>query len=163
LDSGELARLQIAVERDTARDAERAEIKRLGTRLLAIYSQIAASLRPKLMAVNRLIVPLQPCIRDIWHDHVLFDGDQVTGFVDFGAVRIESVAGDVARLLDSLVADDPAAWRAGLAAYQSIRRLTADELTLVPVFRASGILLAGINWLEWLFVEGRQFENVAEI
>src|SRR5262245_13108077 len=31
---------------------------------------------------------LQPAIRDIHHDHVLFTGDSVTGLIDFGAMRI---------------------------------------------------------------------------
>ncbi len=55
-----------------------------------------------------LKVPIQPCIGDIWHDHILFLGDGVSGLVDFGGMRADTVAGDIARLLGSLVADDPA-------------------------------------------------------
>ena len=51
-------------------------------------------------------VRLQPCIRDIWHDNVLFTGDQVSGLVDFGAMEFDNVAADVARLLASLASDD---------------------------------------------------------
>ena len=32
-------------------------------------------------------VELQPCIRDIWHDHVLYEGPRVSGLIDFGSMR----------------------------------------------------------------------------
>lgn len=50
---------------------------------------------------------LQPCIRDIWHDHVLFDGDRVTGLIDFGAMQIDTPATDIARLVGSLQSYSP--------------------------------------------------------
>src|SRR3569833_268917 len=46
-------------------------------------------------------VPQQPCICDIWHDNVLFTSNEVSGLVDFGAMRVDTVAIDVARLLGS--------------------------------------------------------------
>ena len=70
---------------------------------------------------------VQPCIRDVWHDHVLFEGDQVSGIVDFGAMRQDHVAVDVARLVGSLVGDAADERRQAFAAYQTLRPLTADE------------------------------------
>src|SRR5207253_1184387 len=32
-------------------------------------------------------VPMQPCVCDLWHDHVLFTLDTVTGVIDFGGVK----------------------------------------------------------------------------
>jgi Ser/Thr protein kinase RdoA (MazF antagonist) len=102
-------------------------------------------------------LPLQPCIRDVWHDHVLFTGDRVTGLIDFGAMQIESIAADVARLLGSLARDDASLWRAGLAAYESIRPMHQAEKALVTAFDRSGILLGALNWVEWLYRERREF------
>jgi homoserine kinase type II len=108
-------------------------------------------------------VPLTPCIRDIWHDHVLFEGNVVTALIDFGALRPENVAADVSRLLGSLVADDEAGWTAGLAAYEELRPLSPIERQLVTAFDASSVLLSGLNWLQWVFLDGRQFNSHATI
>ena len=105
-----------------------------------------------------LHVPLQPCIRDIWHEHVLFEGETVSGLVDFGALRPENVAADIARLLGSLAGDHAADWKLGLSAYEQVRPLSASERELITAFDRSAVLMSGIQWLQWIYLEGRTFE-----
>lgn len=121
------------------------------------------SVKNLLEATTALEVPLQPCIRDVWHDHVLFTGDRVTGLVDFGAMGFGSVAGDVARLLGSLAGDDASLWSAGLEAYGSLRPLSDAEQTLLTVFDRSGVVLAALNWVEWLYHERRGFSDPSAV
>ena len=119
----------------------------------------AVSTSRALQACIKLRVALQPCIRDIRHDHVLFQGDAVSGIVDFGAMRDDNVATDIARLLGSLVGNDRSGWHAGLEAYQQVRALTPEEHQLVASFDASSVTLSGMNWLKWIYVDGRQFDD----
>ncbi len=102
---------------------------------------------------------LQPCIRDIWHDHVFFEGDEVSGLVDFGALQTDSVAADIARLFGSMVGDDPLGWKTAIQAFESIQPLPEAERSLVTVFDRSTVLLSGMNWLWWICVEQREFEG----
>lgn len=106
---------------------------------------------------------LQPCLRDVWHDHVLFAGDEVAGLIDYGAMEIDTPATDVARLLGSLVGDDAAAWRTGIGAYVEIRSLTTEEMRAAKALDRSGTILAGVNWLRWIFVEGRTFDDRGQV
>jgi homoserine kinase type II len=122
-------------------------------------------------------LPAQVCVRDVWHDHVLFTGDEVTGLVDFGAIDIDTPATDLARLLGSLVSvshgslkgeggdllDMDATWREGLAAYQSVRPLEIEEIRAANALRVSGPILAGCNWIEWVYADGRTFEDPERI
>lgn len=108
-------------------------------------------------------VPLQPCLRDIWHDHLLFTGDELTGLIDPNACRTENVATDLARLLGSLVEDDRADWEFALDCYQAVRPLSLDELKLLPAFDESGVVLSGMTWLDWILVERRQFGNAPQV
>jgi homoserine kinase type II len=89
----------------------------------------------------------------------LFAGDRVTGFIDFGAVNVESVSGDIARLLGDAACDDTSLWTAGLEAYRSVRELSPAERELIPVFDASGKLLSGMQWLTWIYIERRTFAD----
>jgi len=132
-------------------------------RLLALFSLAAARVDRELKAIAGIAVSLQPCIRDVWHAHVLFEGDEVRGLVDFGSLRPENVAADVARLLGSLAGDDLSAWQQGLRAYQTVRLLSEDELRLASAFDHSTVLMGGIQWLEWLYVQRREFANRAAV
>jgi homoserine kinase type II len=106
-----------------------------------------------------VLVDLQPCLRDARPEHFLFSGDQVTGLIDFGAMEIESVAADVARLSSDWLGLDITLRAAALAAYASIRPLNESETALVGVFDRSADLLAGAHWVRWHFLEGRSFDD----
>jgi Ser/Thr protein kinase RdoA (MazF antagonist) len=93
---------------------------------------------------------VQPCLRDVWPDHLLFEGDRLAGLVDYAAVELDGVATDLARMLGSLVEDDPAGWEAGLAAYRQVRVLSAEEEGLARVLDRAGAVLGLANWLRWL-------------
>lgn len=103
--------------------------------------------------------PLQPCIRDIWYDHILFTNCEVTGMIDFGAMRMETRSADIARLIGSVAGRLPDAWQTGLAAYEQVSALSWQEKQAVESFDRSNLALSGLNWLRWLMFEPRSFEN----
>ncbi len=129
---------------------------RRGDRLLA--RGMAGSLKRLQPWLDRP-VRLQPCLCDVWHDHVLFEGERLTGLVDFGAVKTDNVAVDLARLLGSLVRDDPAARMHGLAAYSRVRTLAPEEEELVGLLDETGTLLGVANWMLWIYRDRKEFED----
>jgi Ser/Thr protein kinase RdoA (MazF antagonist) len=135
------------------------EFQQRAASILHWFNEQSNGIKHSLDMASRVQVPLQPCIRDIWHDHVLFEDDEVSGFVDFGAMRTDHVACDISRLLGSLIGSERAKWEQGLTKYQSLRPLTADELVLVDAYDQSTVLLSGMNWVQWIAVEDRKFDD----
>jgi len=118
----------------------------------------ALALRLQISPGNQ--VPLQPCLCDIWHDHVLFSSDTVTGIVDYGSVRIDHVAVDLARLIGSMAGDDQQLRESALEAYRRQRALSADDTALMELLDESGTLLGAANWLMWVYHDGRLFPDM---
>jgi homoserine kinase type II len=131
--------------------------------ILDLYPFAVTKVEATLAEAVRVEAPRQPCIRDIWHDHVLFEGDELSGLIDFGAMRPDSVATDVARLVGSLVGDDATAWQFALEAYERIRPLTLSEALLVTAFDRANVLLSGMSWLDWIYLERRAFADRSAI
>lgn len=130
---------------------------------LALLPKCLPRATEQLAAVKIGSLDLQPCLRDIWHDHVLFSGEAVSGIVDYGAIDFDTPATDIARLLGSLVGDDAVGWQNGVAAYSEVRALSSEEERAAKALDASGTIIAGCNWLQWIYVDGRQFENPPQI
>src|SRR5262249_37888513 len=105
----------------------------------------------------------QPCLCDVWHDHVLFEGDVVTGLVDYGGVKLDHVAVDLARLLGSMAGDSAELRNAGLRAYKRFRPISWEEEALVTVLDETGTVVALATWLKWLYVDGISFEDPAGV
>ncbi len=106
---------------------------------------------------------VQPCLCDLWHDHLLFVGERLTGLVDYGSVKPDQVAVDLARMLGSLVGDDADRWQHGLDAYRRIRPLEADEIELARLLDRTGVVLGVVNWMRWLYHEGRTYDDLTAV
>ena len=119
--------------------------------------------RHSLNAVINCRVTIQACIRDVWHQHILFIGDHVSGVVDFGAARADTIVTDVTRLLGTTAGNDKNTWDYGLNAYESIRPLSDHERLLVRPLDQTSILLAGLNWMRWLYLENRIFSDESAV
>jgi Ser/Thr protein kinase RdoA (MazF antagonist) len=131
------------------------EVDRRAARLLAGAKKalLAPHIPIQVAAVPELW--LQPAIRDVHHDHLLFTGDEVTGLIDFGAMRIDTPLADIARLVGSLVGDDAVARDFALNAYSDVRSLSESDRRVIEVLDETGVVLGALNWLTWLYVERR--------
>ena len=95
-------------------------------------------------------VVLQPVLRDVWHDHLLYEGDVLTGLVDYASVGLDSVAVDLARMLGSSIEVDEASWGFAISAYRRVRPLSDDEEVLARALDRAGVIAALANWHRWL-------------
>ncbi len=172
LAAGELAELAVAIRIDVW-----PELVPTARQFLSLVPRAIPTVLSQLEAIASAELPLQPCIRDVWHDHILFTGDRVTGLVDFGAMEIDTPATDIARLLGSLTGEssspfrvqpiepvnDQQTWRAGLAAYELVHPLSHEERKAAAAIETANPILAGCNWLRWLYVDKRQFADPGQI
>jgi Ser/Thr protein kinase RdoA (MazF antagonist) len=130
-------------------------IDQLHQSVVALRSTIAAELQ----SAVAWDVSRQVCLRDVWHDHILFTGSIVTGLIDPSAARTDGVAGDLARLLGSLAEDRTDDWRWSIEAYRHRRPLTIAEERLIPILDRSGVVLSAVTWLRWLGPEARRWPD----
>lgn len=149
----------LAAELAKPAKGELREIAAIGGEFLKAFWCYESQIRLELQIAAQFQVKIQPCLRDIWHDHLLFDGERVSGIIDFGAVDWDTIATDLARLLPSLVGDDKAKWEIGLQAYAEVAELTPVERDLVSICDRSASLLSGLNWMQWIFLEDREFAD----
>jgi Ser/Thr protein kinase RdoA (MazF antagonist) len=148
-------------------DAVRARLQPVGadprsdlTRLwIDRASRKARGLADLLYAEGHSLVPIQPCLRDTRPDHFLFEGDRLTGLIDFGAMGMDTVAGDLARLLGESIGTNPTARDEALSAYRSIRPLRDEEAGLIATFEKANAILGAGRWARWHFLECRAFQD----
>jgi len=135
-------------------------------------------------------LPVQYVLRDIHREHMLFRGGNVSGMIDFDAVRIDTPAVDLARWAGSFsqFRQDPAGIiDCVLAGYFDAPPLpgvsgqpdtpgniadfggpdsaapTSDFRTLILVISESSLWLSLANWVVWLVGESRQFPDFQRV
>ncbi len=123
-------------------------LTQLAQETLLLAAQRREQVRRELLAACGVEVPLFPCLRDVWHDHILWTGDVVTGVIDPSAARMESAAADLSRLLLSLLGPDAPRQQEALAMYATVRPLTDNERRLMLPLLLSGTVLSGLYWVE---------------
>lgn len=111
----------------------------------------------ELRRANAAPVLLHPVLRDIWSDHLLFDGDRVSGIIDFGTVRMDEPAADLARMLGSLHPFEIDVRMRALEAYNQGRGEHSVEPERVELLDRSGTLLTALQWMQWLILDRQKF------
>lgn len=109
-------------------------------------------------------------LRDIHLENALFVDGRMSGIVDFDAIRVDSPATDLARLVGSAALlpqpasePRPAAlpwlelWSAALAAYRAVGAFSTEEEQLARVLAEVNPLVVVANWVVWVLYEGRVF------
>ncbi len=119
----------------------------------------ADRVRPASLGVARL----QPCMRDLRPEHFLFTGDLTTGLVDYGAIGVDSVAADLARLLGEWLAPDDPLRLDALDAYRSGVHLEDADYALIEPFEIAGDLLQAGDWAKMRFLERRTFADADSV
>lgn len=134
-------------------------VRESALRWLEVARRVSPRYLDQIKQAAATVCQLQPCLRDVRSDHLLFEGDRLTGLIDFGAMRVEVVSGDLARLLSEWVEDDRWARAEALQAYSAVRPLDDTEAELIDAFDASAALLGAGHWVRWYYLEHRRFED----
>lgn len=161
------ARLWMPADVSTALDARVAA----AIEIFAASDGIAFLARVATLRPNGCL--LQPVLRDVWCDHVLFADradDAVTAIIDLHAAGIDTPATDLARLAgswDLLPEDDRRSlmerWPEAVAAYDRVRPLSRDEAALIPFLHATGVVFGIDNWFRWTCEEHREFPDTQKM
>ncbi len=106
---------------------------------------------------------LVPALSDIWSDHLFFQNEEVSGVIDFGAMKLDSPCLDIARLLGSYTGDDGSVLARGIKHYQAARSLNEQDIELIELFDHANVVLSGVQWLIWLGPEQRVFKQMAKV
>ncbi len=97
-------------------------------------------------------VETQWVLADVHREHVLFEGGQVEGIVDFDAVRRDTVATDLARWVGSFLIDGNATaalWAAAIGSYRTLRSLSPCEQELAGAIEKASWFIQLANWVVW--------------
>src|SRR5262249_2992376 len=110
-------------------------------RWLALARLLAPEVEKHLRTAVSTSVILQPCLRDARPEHFLFVGERLSGLIDFGAMGVETISADLARLIGEWLGGDTELRRDAIAAYERVRPLAETESGLIEVFEASAAIL----------------------
>lgn len=138
-----------------------AELRDHAQAVWIVMSTLINRFEPQLNRWSACEVNLQPCVCDIWHDHLLLEGDLVCGIIDFAATKIDHITVDLARLLGSLLPHEPERRQFAIREYLALNPFTETEL--VELLDESGTLVGLINWLKWIYVDHRDFHDIAMV
>ena len=105
--------------------------------------------RRKLEEVRDCETTILPVHGDSRAEHFLFTGDQLTGLIDFGAMRFDTPWVDLARLCGDLSTGDQNEFCRLIAIYADQIDSNVD-VNAVTALHLSGIVIACARWLSWL-------------
>jgi homoserine kinase type II len=115
-------------------------------RAFQVVTRTAPAALQSLKPWEETLFSLHPCVRDLRGEHILFSGERVTGIVDFGAMAVDSPAGDLARVLGDLAAENDELFARGLEKYRQERSDFTVSDDFVRRLDRAGVICSLIGW-----------------
>ncbi len=106
---------------------------------------------------------LTTIIGDTHHDHFLFEGDNLSGVVDFGAMKHDTVSIDLTRLIGRLRLVGAVTIEGALDCYGQHNPLVEIDSKCVEFLHRCNLLGGILNWLDWIFVQEKSFEDLQAV
>jgi homoserine kinase type II len=123
------------------------ELDPLLCRAVSVARRFAPQVASALQSWEHRTFAIQPCVRDLRAEHVLFEENRVAGIIDFGAMALDSPAVDLARLLGDYAHANDEIFRAGLTAYRINRGAFDVPDELIRLLAHSGAVCSILGWL----------------
>ena len=147
----QLAQLQREVSRRRDGDEEQCALVH---RVLERFSHEAAACYESLQAVAELSMPVGPCLRDVRPGDILWEEDELSGFVDPTAAGIDFPFIDVIRLVGE-IEEMPLEWPEIIEIYARAYPLPAGVDRLIGPLLESSRWISVLNWIRWGVVQTR--------
>ncbi len=132
---------------DALRSTTHPRLEEAVSRADELLARLLPSAEAALRLWNDVRLPLQPCVRDLRREHLLFTNSEVTGVIDFGAMAFDHVAVDLARFLGEALGDEVSGFSDGLAAYRDAGGKLAVPDEFVHLLSFTGLLGSLIRWI----------------
>jgi Ser/Thr protein kinase RdoA (MazF antagonist) len=91
-------------------------------------------------------------LRDIWRQHILYREQRISGFIDFGAARIDWPGLDLVRALGTLMLASDPRWPKALARYLEKRPDGSLVIESLKSVHQASVALSALQWLDWFAV-----------
>jgi hypothetical protein len=122
-------------------------LKSLG-RILSLARAVGSRLYKPMQELATIPVPSHWIARDLWREHFLFDGDRITGIIDFTASKISWPGLDLARSLGTFLLDEDPRWEAAIERYRFAVGKQEIELHDVRVTHRVSTILSAMHYVE---------------
>lgn len=127
--------------------------------LCQMVGELLPTLGPLIESSLGINGELRPVIRDARPEHFLFVKGKLSGMVDFGAMRIDTPAADLARLLEFHFQEFRNTVLERVRTYEKHSKLRIPPLWFETIFKCN-LILGAANWMEWIYLEKRQFPSL---
>ncbi|MCP4885706.1 MAG: phosphotransferase [Planctomycetaceae bacterium] len=112
----------------------------------------------------------QYVLRDVHREHLYFQKNQVSGLIDFDAIRIDTPLTDLARWGTEFVIESQspnAVWESVMAGWREGwssegRVVIRDDFRLMQDLYRASIWISLANWLDWILIQHRRFSAEPE-
>jgi Ser/Thr protein kinase RdoA (MazF antagonist) len=135
------------------------EFRTIGLELCRKFKLMGRQIHQQLCDLELSLLPQIPVIRDCHCEHFLYSNTgMLKGYIDFGALRFDTVAADLGRLFADTIGPDTAKCKQFIAKYRELRPISSPEETAAIILAKATIVGAGMVWFDWILLRNWKFD-----